>query len=172
MCRYIENVFISALCTSHSKELPPAAARSNSRPPSVPKRATCGSRAKLVCSVGTTVGHNWVVRSANAHWATPPLLGCRSYLLKRVRFGYGFHTNLFSTTLSTQANSLVQSLVLYTKRKPVHSFHRCVTTKSWCVMGSNLLCRPICPKEMCHSRDRLVFKLACIFAHLYLDMKS
>ena len=42
-----ESVFISALCTLHSEFLPPAAARSNSRPPSVPKKATCGSKTEL-----------------------------------------------------------------------------------------------------------------------------
>ena len=41
-----EIVFISALCILHSEHLPPVA-RSNSRPPSVPKRATCGSKTKL-----------------------------------------------------------------------------------------------------------------------------
>ena len=41
-----EIVFISTLCTLHSEHFPPAA-RSNSRPPSVPKRATCGSKNKL-----------------------------------------------------------------------------------------------------------------------------
>ena len=42
-----ESVFISALCTLHSEQLLPAAARSNSRPPSDPKRATYGSKTKL-----------------------------------------------------------------------------------------------------------------------------
>ena len=41
-----EIVFKSALCTLHSEHLLPAA-RSNSRPPSVPKRATCSSKTKL-----------------------------------------------------------------------------------------------------------------------------
>ena len=87
---------------------------------------------------------NWVIRLANAHWGTPPFSGRRFSLLKRVRFGYGSLTNLFSTTLSIQANSRVQGLIVSAKRKPVHSFHRHVTTKSERViahvMGSNLLC--------------------------------
>ena len=37
-----------------SEQLPPAAARSNSRPSSV----LCGSRAELACCVETTVGQN------------------------------------------------------------------------------------------------------------------
>ena len=37
-----------------SEQLPPAAARSNSRPSCV----LCGSRAELACCVETTVGHN------------------------------------------------------------------------------------------------------------------
>ena len=44
-----EIVFKSALCTLHSEHLPPAA-KSNSRPPSVPKRATCSSKTKLARS--------------------------------------------------------------------------------------------------------------------------
>ena len=90
------------------------------------------------------IGLSWVIRSANAHWATPPFSGRCSSLLKRVRFGYGSLNNLFSTTLSIQANSRVQSLIVSAKRNPVHSFHRHVTTKSEHViahvMGSNLLC--------------------------------
>ena len=94
------------------------------------------------------IGLNWVIRSANAHWATPPFSERCSSLLKRVRFGYGSLINLFSTTLSIQANSWVQSLTVSAKRKPVHSLHRDVTTKSERVIahviGSNLLClRPI-----------------------------
>ena len=89
------------------------------------------------------IGLNWVIRSANAHWATPPFSGCCSSLLKRVRFGYRSLINLFSTTLSTQANSRVQSLTVSAKRKPVHWFHRHITTKSERVIahviGSNLL---------------------------------
>ena len=89
------------------------------------------------------IGLNWVIRSANAHWATPPFSGRRASLLKRVRFGYWSLTNLFSTTLSIQANSRVQSLTVSAKRKPVHSFHRYVTTTSERViahvMASNLL---------------------------------
>ena len=112
----------------------------NSRPPSVPNRATCGSKTELAhCNIGL----NWVIRSANAHWATPPFSERCSSLLKRVRFGYGSLINLFSTTLSIQANSRVQSLSVSAKRKPVHSFHRDVTTKSERVIahviGSNLL---------------------------------
>ena len=76
------------------------------------------------------IGLIWVIRSANAHWATPPFSERCSSLLKRVRFGYGSLINLFSTTLSIQANSRVQSLTVSAKRKPVHSFHRDVTTKS------------------------------------------
>ena len=90
------------------------------------------------------IGLNWVIRSANAHWATPPFSERCSSLLKRVRFGYGSLINLFSTTLSIQANSRVQSLTVSAKQKPVHSFHRDVTTKSKRVIahviGSNLLC--------------------------------
>ena len=37
-----------------SEQLPPAVARSNSRPSSV----LCGSKAELACCVETTVGHN------------------------------------------------------------------------------------------------------------------
>ena len=87
---------------------------------------------------------NWVIRSANAHWATPPFPERCSSLLKRVRFGYGSLINLFSTILSIQANSRVKSLTVSAKRKPVHSFNRDVTTKSERVIahviGSNLLC--------------------------------
>ena len=40
-------------CTVQSEQLPPAAARSNSRP-----SVLCGSRAELTRCVETTVGHN------------------------------------------------------------------------------------------------------------------
>ena len=67
------------------------AAISNSRPPSVPNRATCGSKTELARCTETKnrpeLGH--------------PLTGQR-----------------------------VQSLTVSAKRKPVHSFHRDVTTKS------------------------------------------
>ena len=42
-----EIVFISVLCTLHSEHFLPAAARSNSRPHSVAKMATCGSKPEL-----------------------------------------------------------------------------------------------------------------------------
>ena len=92
------------------------------------------------------IGLIWVIGSANAHWATPPFSERCSSLLKGVRFGYWSLINLFSTTLSIQANSRVQSLTVSAKRKPVHSFHRDVTTKSERVIahviGSNLLSAP------------------------------
>ena len=100
------------------------------------------------------IGLNWVIHSANAHWAMPPFSGRCSSLLKRVRF----LTNVFSTTLSihcVQANSRVQSLTASPKRKPVHSFHRYVTTKFERViahvMGSNLLGLSLVPSRSTHS---------------------
>ena len=103
------------------------AATINSRPPSVrPMVVKPSSHVALRRNIGL----NWVIRSANAHWATPPFSERCSSLLKRVRFGYGSLINLFSTTLSIQANSRVQSLSVSAKRKPVHSFHRDVTTSS------------------------------------------
>ena len=113
----------------------------------------CCNRAELARCVETTVCHNCAQQTgtidtcqgANAHWAMPHLSGRRSSLLKRVRFGYGSLTNLFSTTLSIQANSRVLTLTVSAKRKPVHSSYRDVTTKSERVIahviGSNLLCR-------------------------------
>ena len=112
----------------------------------------CCNRAELARCVETTVCHNCAQQTgtidtcqgANAHWAMPHLSGRRSSLLKRVRFGYGSLTNLFSTTLSIQANSRVLTLTVSAKRKPVHSSYRDVTTKSERVIahviGSNLLC--------------------------------
>ena len=114
----------------------------------------CCNRAELARCVETTVCHNCAQQTgtidtcqgANAHWAMPHLSGRRSSLLKRVRFGYGSLTNLFSTTLSIQANSRVLTLTVSAKRKPVHSSYRArdVTTKSERVIahviGSNLLC--------------------------------
>ena len=111
----------------------------------------CCNRAELARCVETTVCHNCAQQTgtidtcqgANAHWAMPHLSGRRSSLLKRVRFGYGSLTNLFSTTLSIQANSRVLTLTVSAKRKPVHSSYRDVTTKSERVIahviGSNLL---------------------------------
>ena len=110
------------------------------------------NRAELARCVETTVCHNCAQQTgtidtcqgANAHWAMPHLSGRRSSLLKRVRFGYGSLTNLFSTTLSIQANSRVLTLTVSAKRKTVHSSYRDVTTKSERVIahviGSNLLC--------------------------------
>ena len=112
----------------------------------------CCNRAELARCVETTVCHNCAQKTgtidtcqgANAHWAMPHLSGRRSSLLKRVRFGYGSLTNLFSTTLSIQANSRVLTLTVSAKRKPVHSSYRDVITKSERVIahviGSNLLC--------------------------------
>ena len=111
------------------------------------------NRAELARCVETTVCHNCAQQTgtidtcqgANAHWAMPHLSGRRSSLLKRVRFGYGSLTNLFSTTLSIQANSRVLTLTVSAKRKTVHSSYRDVTTKSERVIahviGSNLLWR-------------------------------
>ena len=98
----------------------------------------CCNRAELARCVETTVCHNCAQQTgtidtcqgANAHWAMPHLSGRRSSLLKRVRFGYGSLTNLFSTTISIQANSRVLTLTVSAKRKPVHSSYRDVTTKS------------------------------------------
>ena len=88
----------------------------------------CCSRAEIARCVETTVCYNCAQQTgtidtcqgANAHWATPHFSGRRSSLLKRVRFGYGSLTNLFSATLSIQANSRVQTLTVSAKRKPVH----------------------------------------------------
>ena len=136
----------------------------------------CCNRAELARCVETTVCHNCAQQTgtidtcqgANAHWAMPHLSGRRSSLLKRVRFGYGSLTNLFSTTLSIQANSRVLTLTVSAKRKPVHSSYRDVTAKSERVIahviGSNLLCTacrclrniivapraPICPHTLPH----------------------
>ena len=119
----------------------------------------CCNRAELARCVETTVCHNCAQQTgtidtcqgANAHWAMPHLSGRRSSLLKRVRFGYVSLTNLFSTTLSIQANSRVLTLTVSAKRKPVHSSYRDVTTKSERVIahviGSNLLC-PQCKIEL------------------------
>ena len=119
----------------------------------------CCNRAELARCVETTVCHNCAQQTgtidtcqgANAHWAMPHLSGRRSSLLKRVRFGYGSLTNLFSTTLSIQANSRVLTLTVSAKRKPVHSSYRDVTTKSERVIahviGSNLLCGPVCQSQ-------------------------
>ena len=127
----------------------------------------CCNRAELARCVETTVCHNCAQQTgtidtcqgANAHWAMPHLSGRRSSLLKRVRFGYGSLTNLFSTTLSIQANSRVLTLTVSAKRKPVHSSYRDVTTKSERVIahviGSNLLWFPVNGSSRSnHSRDR------------------
>ena len=134
----------------------------------------CCNRAELARCVETTVCHNCAQQTgtidtrqgANAHWAMPHLSGRRSSLLKRVRFGYGSLTNLFSTTLSIQANSRVLTLTVSAKRKPVHSSYRDVTTKSERVIahvtvptssapGSSLHCtHSLVPSRPTHSRRR------------------
>ena len=127
----------------------------------------CCNRAELARCVETTVCHNCAQQTgtidtcqgANAHWAMPHLSGRRSSLLKRVRFGYGSLTNLFSTTLSIQANSRVLTLTVSAKRKPVHSSYRDVTTKSERVIahviGSNLLWPSPTPKSSQDAEIRL-----------------
>ena len=124
-----ESVFMSALCTLYQSSCHLLlAAIINSRPPSVPNRATCGSKTELARCTETKyrpeLGH-----PLSTHWATPPFSERCSSLLKRVQFGYGSLINLFSTTPSIQANSRVRSLSVSAKRKPVHSFHGDVTTK-------------------------------------------
>ena len=146
----------------------------------------CCNRAELARCVETTVCHNCAQQTgtidtcqgANAHWAMPHLSGRRSSLLKRVRFGYGSLTNLFSTTLSIQANSRVLTLTVSAKRKPVHSSYRDVTTKSERVIahviGSNLLCIPnvwVTYHDACHvtksPRLSLRFSLGRVKGHTW-----
>ena len=143
LCRYsCQHFVLCTLCTVSSCRLL-LAAIINSRPPSVPTGRPVVVKPSSHVALRRNIGLNCVIRSANAHWATPPFSERCSSLLKRVRFGYGSLINLFSTTLSIQANSRVQSLSVSAKRKPVHSFHRDVTTKSERVIahvvGSNLL---------------------------------
>ena len=90
-----ESVFMSALCTLHREWFPPAAAIINSRPPSVPNRATCGSKIELARCTETKnrpeLGHPLSKRSLG----NAPFLRAL-FLLKRVRFRYRSLINLFN----------------------------------------------------------------------------
>ena len=119
------------LCTVSSCRLL-LAAIINSRPPSVPNRATCGSKTELARCTETKIrpelGHPLSKRSQG----TPPFSERCSSLLKMVRFGYGSLINLFSTALSIQANSRVQSLSVSAKRTPgSRTFARKPRGKIW-----------------------------------------
>ena len=82
------------------------------------------------------IGLNWVIRSANAHFlfflAEKGTVWVRAS--NKLIFNYSFHSSQLPGAKSHS----------FCKRKPVHSFHRHVTTKSEHViahvMGSNHLC--------------------------------
>ena len=119
------HVYLVQVLKREVSTLYPAAVISNSGPPFVPKRATCGSKTELVRCAETKNRPELGQPLSKLSLGNAPFL--RALFFPAERFGYGSLTNLFSTTLSIQANSRGKSLTVSAKRKPVHLFHRHVT---------------------------------------------